>query len=1057
MVAQVPQSGDAIMLSLVGEFRVALAGSTLSAPEIGSRKARTLLKLLAVGQGGWMHADQIVDVLWPAEAPQRPTEGVATLVSRLRAALGDSIIDGDRDGYRLGQPPNVDVDLAAAERHVVEARRRSTTGDTGLASGSAMRALAILGDGRVLVADAGADWAESARTLAVELLREARSLAAAAALAIGEPAAARDIARAAVAADGFDEPAIRLLMRAEATLGEPARALAAFEQLRSVLAGELGVDPAPETRDVHGAILREEVIPSAPTRRKLPFRTALVGRDAAMDLLTKRWSAAARGEAALVLITGEAGIGKTRLAAEVADLAVRTGGELLRSRSYEAERSLFLQPIVDALGEHASTTSPATISAAAGDWAGPIVALVPQIAAILAPLPMQQDRGDIARRRAYDAFARYICRLATTPTLLLIDDLHQAGLATVEFLHYLVRQARIGQAGDARLMIVATVRSEEGAAAIAALSDVGERLELTALTAAAVGQLAQAAGHADAADRIVARTRGHTLFVVETLRSLDGDDPGIPSSLQAAVLARVGRTGERCEKLLRAAAVLGPAIEPETIARLLDISPIVATETCEQALAARLLVVTDRAYEFANDLIREVVYASMPRPTLVAYHRRAADLLSDRPEAVGAHATAAGDWARAGRAWLVAGEQAAARFAFADAVVLLGRAIDASDRSHAPEVAGRAYLVRGRARDAITAYADSMDDYTAAAALARESGDQRLEMMTLRELSGDVQVALGMPVTQCIPDLEAGIQIAEALGDRAVEADMLARLAVIACNRLRFTEALSYGHRAVAAARASIDDYALAMALDGLKTPYAYLGEITALAPILTELEPLLRQQGDLWRLPWAVQEGAFSALAAGEWSAALDRLQDAREINHASGYRAYEGWFVGQIGWAHRLAGDLDKALVFGREAIDLTRHSTHTWWRSAACSQLAGTLLATGDTAAAIELLETGRRLASRDGSEAYLLNCLALLAETTGDRQILDEADALLRGIEVPPGCAWILGAEAYLAVGRSWQRAGDPERAGDTVTPLHAAAERIGWLWVRDAAARIMSGQ
>ena len=212
MVAQAPQSGDAIVLSLVGEFRVARAGRTLSAPEIGSRKARTLLKLLAIGRGGWMHVDQIVDVLWPAESPQRPTEGVATLVSRLRASLGDAIVDGDHDGYRLGRPPLVDVDLAAAERHVVEARRRSTTGDTGLASGAATRALAILGDGRVLVADAGADWAEPARTLAVELLREARGLAASAALAIGEPAAARDIARAAVTADGFDEPAIRLLI-----------------------------------------------------------------------------------------------------------------------------------------------------------------------------------------------------------------------------------------------------------------------------------------------------------------------------------------------------------------------------------------------------------------------------------------------------------------------------------------------------------------------------------------------------------------------------------------------------------------------------------------------------------------------------------------------------------------------------------------------------------------------------------------------------------------------------------------------------------------------------
>ena len=78
--------------------------------------------------------------------------------------------------------------------------------------------------------------------------------------------------------------------------------------------------------------------------------------------------------------------------------------------------------------------------------------------------------------------------------------------------------------------------------------------------------------------------------------------------------------------------------------------PSVAVAQCEQALAARLLTVADRAYEFANDLIRDVIYATMPAPTRVSYHRRAADLLGDRPEAVGAHAAAAADWSRAARA-----------------------------------------------------------------------------------------------------------------------------------------------------------------------------------------------------------------------------------------------------------------------------------------------------------------------------------------------------------------------------------------------------------------------
>ncbi len=1042
---------DGLVLRLIGEFAVVRSGRALRPAEVGSRKARTLLKLLAVERDRWVGLDRVVEALWHGQPPQRPPEYVATIVSRLRSALGESIIEGSRDGYRLGRPPAVEVDLGIAERRLAEARQRAAAGEAGLASVAAGVALRHLGDGRLLVADADAGWAEAAQAGTAGLLRLAREVAATAALTIGDPAAARDLALAAIAADAFDEQAHRQLMRAEAALGEPARAIAAYERLRATLAVELGADPAPETRDLHLAILREDATPPDHTNRvPAAARPAIVGRDAVLARLTGRWSAAAQGQPALVLITGEAGIGKTRLATELVDVAGRTGGIVLRARCYEAERSLFLQPIVEALGEHAGTADPALIRAAAGDSAGPVIGLVPQIAAIVDPAPHQQDRGEVARRLAYDAFSRYVCRLATEPVLLLVDDLHQAGLATVELLHYLVRRA-----GAARLLVIATVRAEEGAAALTALADVAERIELGPLTPESVAELAAAAGHGDRAESIASRTGGHPLFVVETLQALSAGESGIPESLSAAVLARIRRSGEQTEDLLRAAAVLGAAIEPETVARLLDVSPVAATAGCERALAARLLVVADRAYEFANDLIREVVYASMPRPTRVAFHRRAADLQSDRPESVGAHAAAAGDWARAGRAWLLAGEQAGTRFAYTDAEALLTHAIEAAQRSQDREVAGRAYLARGHVREALASYHEALADIETAVRLARESGDRRLEMRALREWASDVPTSLGAPVTQCVPILHSGLRIAEALGDRANEADLLARLAVITSNRLQFTEALGYGHRAVHAGRASGDRRALAVALDGLKTAYAYLGEVERLETVLAELEPLLRQEGDLWLLSWAVQEGAFPAIAAGRWDEALARLTEAYELNKRSGWLNFGGWFVGQLGWVHRLRGDLDEALRHGRTAVEFTRDSAHAWWRSAACTQLARTLLASGETAEAVELLHIGRDYARQEGAESYLLNCLASLAEATGDRSVLEEAATLLAGVDVPPGGAWLLGAEAYLALARAFLAHGEPARALSTVELIAGPAARTGWTWVEAEATGILA--
>ena len=195
------------------------------------------------------------------------------------------------------------------------------------------------------------------------------------------------------------------------------------------------------------------------------------------------------------------------------------------------------------------------------------------------------------------------------------------------------------------------------------------------------------------------------------------------------------------EALLRAAAVLGATVDPLTVGVMLDLVPTTALELCEAALGARLLVVSGRDYEFANDLIREVLYASTPEPTRLAYHRRAADLLTGQPESLARHAAAAGDWLRAGRAWLRAGEEAMGRYAASDAAALATQALEAGERAGDLEVSARALVLRGRALEATGAHAAALEDLTRGAEGARAAGDRRLEMLALRELGGDVPVS----------------------------------------------------------------------------------------------------------------------------------------------------------------------------------------------------------------------------------------------------------------------------------------------------------------------------
>lgn len=1032
---------------LVGRFGVSRDGVPIDRSDLGSRKGRELLKLLAVERDRVVTVDRIVEVLWPDSAPAHPPASVATLVSRLRKALGPELVDGDREGYRLGAAPGVTVDLDEAARWVAEAERRHTAGEPALAVAAAARADELLGAGDVLVEEPSADWAEPARIESADLLRRCRRVMAEAALATGDHVSAVTAATTAVAADPYDEPARRVLMRAHVAAGEPARALTTYAELSKLLADELGTDPAAPTRDLHLAILRDQASPAvepssagAQTTTTASETIGLVGRAAELRALRTAWNAAAGGRAGLVLVVGEAGIGKTRLVEELERIAESTGGTVMMARCYSTESSLFLQPLVEAVGPVVHALPAGRLVELAGEHASALAQLLPGSAAVLGPVPIRRDNAGLERRRAFEGLTSLLRGLSErTPVLLSLDDVQNAGRSSLELLHYLARHAP-----NARILVAATVREEEGADVLDTLAGVADFLSLGPLPPDAVRSLATAAGLADQTDDIMTRTQGHSLYVVETLRALGQGNTGIPESLEAAVLTRVRRAGPDVEALLRAGAVLGVAFEPRTVAGLLAQPLPAVVSTCSDALAARLLVVAGRDYEFANDLVRDVLYATTPEPTRVTYHRVAADLLTMRPEAVAIHAAAAQEWVRASRAWLLAGENALARAAADDAIKLLGSAIDTANLTSDVEIRARALILRSRAHAARADYPAAMVDIEAAARDAREIGDQRLEVVALRALGGEVPTALGRPVADCVGHLERGLVLAAALSDHAMEADLQAWLAVLAVNGLRFADAVDHGHLAVIAARASGDEESLAAALDGQKTSLAYLGEIDALREVVEELEPLLRRRGDLFLLHWAIFESAFIHVAGGDWPAAASRIETALEVNRRSGFSAYAAWHLAHLGWLARMTGDYDRALDLGRRALEHSADAPHRWCVAVAGALLGTTLLEIGDVDAAVDVLETARVDAQQQGAESYLLRVMSPLAEATGSREDLLTADALLSGIRAPAGSAFLAGDACYLAVARAWLAHDEPERSRRVLAPMLAAAGRVPWV-------------
>jgi len=237
----------------MGGLAVGHGGRRSIGPEVGSRRARILLALLAVESGRLVPVERIVETLWPTEPPRRPVANVATMVSRLRATFDAHLIVGGRHGYRVGD--GVGIDFNTAQDLMASAHTYLADEDFFSARKASDHALELLHD-EVLPELRDENWVLAVRARRVSLLQRARHASAKASLRVGDPWAAVAVAETAMAADPYDETACRTIMHAYEAVGEQARALLAYERLRRALARDLGIDPAPPTQAAYLAILR---------------------------------------------------------------------------------------------------------------------------------------------------------------------------------------------------------------------------------------------------------------------------------------------------------------------------------------------------------------------------------------------------------------------------------------------------------------------------------------------------------------------------------------------------------------------------------------------------------------------------------------------------------------------------------------------------------------------------------------------------------------------------------------------------------------------------------
>jgi DNA-binding SARP family transcriptional activator/tetratricopeptide (TPR) repeat protein len=1044
-MGRILDSVAAVRVAVCGTLTVTRSGESLTGPGLGTRKARVLVAVLATARGGPVTSDRLAEALWGHDLPHDPQGNLATLASRLRRSVGDGFVVQSEAAYALG--PHADLDLDAVADLLSAGAARLSQGEPTLCVSAANRALDLLGPEGALAVECDGDWADTIRREAWELCRTARHLLVTAVLATGEGEPAFAAATAATHSDPYDEQAHRDLMAVLVADGRPTAALDVFTALAGRLADDLGTDPDPESRALQVAILRGEQLPTSmpaesPGPPSLPSSAALVGREAEIAELDRAWATTSAGASSLMLIAGVPGIGKTRLLGEARELASRSGGLVLATRCRPGERSLFLQPYLEALRPVLLAAPEPVLRIILGSHQGAWARLLPELGEVLDVTPDPDLSYELARRRSFDAVVAALAGLAARrPVLLAVDDLQYAADVTVDLLAHLA--ARLG---PAPVLLLGATRTE-GLPLMAHLVALTEPVVLGPLPPSAVGALAMAAGFAGRADEVQARSQGHPLSVVASLRALAAGNLGVPENVATAVAGQLDRLDAEPARVALAASVLGSRVEPLVLAGLVEQPEVDVVLACERLVSTGLMITAGALYEFANDLLQEAVLAQVARPLAVAYHRRAADLLGHRPEEMAGHAHEAGELGRAAGGYLQAGRTARHMAALDDAVALLTLARADAEAAGDPALLTTVLLERARAHEARPDYAAAEQDMQAALVTVASVRDPRLEMRTLRLLGGDVAVARRTPLDDVVAHNQAGLARADELGDAVSSAWFHTRIAVLECSRLRLGRARSTAETGVRQARASGSPEALTRALDGLKAVHAYCGDAEALAPIVDELLPMLHDLHLPWLSQWALFESSLVPASVGDWTGARARVDRALEVNRETGYAAYTGFFRAQRGWLARLAGDLESAVDDGRRAVAETSPTAHSWWYATAVGTYASTLLELDRGEEAAALCRTGLTALGAEAGAAYRLRCLAPLAAATGDG--LEEADRLMAAIEAPPGRAWLAGADVYDALAAAWLSAGEPARATAVLEPL-LVATRSSWRALHDRA-------
>ncbi|GAA3236231.1 BTAD domain-containing putative transcriptional regulator [Actinocorallia longicatena] len=570
------------------------AADTRGAPVRLGGARLTLLTLLLADAGRVVSLDRIVEAIWNGEPPPSATGVVVAHVSHLRRLLDPDRVGRTEDGCVLTRAPGYLLRAEPGELDTELFARRVAEGEQALDQGAPDVALTVLEEALALWrgdpftgVELGPELAVRADALADLRLRALEGRVRAL-LDCRRTAEAVTEAEALVRRDPLRERFWALLIRAGYLDGRQADALAAYAECRRTLDEELGLEPGQELQDLHLAVLRRD--PALDTPAASPALAPIIGRERELAAIHDAVGSAVRGSGRMVLLEGEAGIGKTTVA-ESAVMAARAAGvRTVWARTVEdlGAPALWLwEQVLRDLGQSLP--------------AGPDVPADPALARFRLLESVTSALTDAARDQ---------------PLLLVLEDLHWADAGSLQALRLLA-----GRLPTARCAVVATSRTSDAldpAALEDTLTALGReravrRMPLLPFSLAEVKEFMaeRLVGDGFDAGSLRGRTGGNPFYLTELVLLLSGGADGpVPATVRDVVERRFGRLPVQTRRALRLAALAGTELDPRVLAHAVgaEVTPVL-----EPALQAGLLHYDpdDWSWRFTHDITRDALASAL--------------------------------------------------------------------------------------------------------------------------------------------------------------------------------------------------------------------------------------------------------------------------------------------------------------------------------------------------------------------------------------------------------------------------------------------------------------